>query len=60
MAVKGYDNVFGGRPIGSVIQKEVRDQMTDEILFGSLEHGGTVTIGIADDKLTFAYEGKSA
>ena len=42
-----------------MIQKEVRDPLTDEILFGALEHGGTVTIGVADDALTFAYEGKA-
>ena len=31
------------------IQREVRDPLTDEILFGKLEHGGTVTIGAEDD-----------
>ena len=60
LAVKGFDPVFGARPLGRVIQKEVRDPLTDEILFGSLEHGGTVTIGLTDDKLTFAYEGRPA
>jgi ATP-dependent Clp protease ATP-binding subunit ClpA len=53
LAVKGYDPVFGARPLGRVVQKEVRDPLTDEILFGALEHGGTVTIGIAGDHLTF-------
>ena len=58
LAVKGYDPVFGARPLGRVVQKEVRDPLTDEILFGALEQGGTVTIGLGDDKLTFAYEKK--
>jgi len=58
LAVKGYDPVFGARPLGRVVQKEVRDPLTDEILFGALEQGGTVTIGLADDKLTFEYEKK--
>ena len=53
LAVKGYDPVFGARPLGRVVQKEVRDPLTDEILFGALENGGTVTIGLADDRLTF-------
>src|SRR4029077_1243717 len=56
LAVKGYDSKFGARPLGRVVQKEVRDPLTDEILFGHLEHGGKVTIGVADDALTFAYE----
>jgi ATP-dependent Clp protease ATP-binding subunit ClpA len=59
LAVKGYDPVFGARPLGRVVQKEVRDPLTDQILFGSLEHGGTVTIGAADDQLTFSYEART-
>ena len=59
LAAKGYDPVFGARPLARVVQKEVRDPLTDQILFGALEHGGTVTIGVDADALTFAYEGKS-
>ena len=44
---------MGARPLGRVIQREVRDPLTDEILFGKLENGGTVTIGVADEKLEF-------
>ena len=40
LAAKGYDPVFGARPLARVIQREVRDPLTDEILFGALEHGG--------------------
>jgi ATP-dependent Clp protease ATP-binding subunit ClpA len=56
LAEKGYDPVYGARPLARVIQTEVRDPLTEEILFGKLEQGGTVTIGIADGKLTFDYE----
>jgi ATP-dependent Clp protease ATP-binding subunit ClpA len=56
LAAKGYDPKFGARPLGRVVQKEVRDPLTDEILFGQLEHGGTVTIGVTDDHLSFSYE----
>jgi ATP-dependent Clp protease ATP-binding subunit ClpA len=59
LAVKGYDSKFGARPLGRVVQKEVRDPLTDEILFGQLEHGGTVTIGTADDHLTFSYDART-
>ena len=47
--------MYGARPLARVIQKEVRDVLTDQILFGALEHGGTVTIGLADNHLTFDY-----
>ncbi len=53
LATKGYDPIFGARPLARVIQAEVRDPLTDEILFGRLEHGGTVNIGLKDGALTF-------
>jgi len=56
LAKKGYDPVYGARPLARVVQREVRDPLTDEILFGQLEHGGTVTIDAADDKLSFSFE----
>ena len=56
LAKKGYDPAYGARPLARVVQKEVRDRLTDEILFGKLENGGTVTIGVADDQLTFRFE----
>ena len=55
LAVRGYDPKFGARPLSRVIQREVRDPLTDQILFGALENGGTVMIGVAEEKLTFAY-----
>jgi ATP-dependent Clp protease ATP-binding subunit ClpA len=56
LAEKGYDPVYGARPLARVIQTEVRDPLTDEILFGQLEHGGTVTINLVDGHLDFAFE----
>jgi ATP-dependent Clp protease ATP-binding subunit ClpA len=55
LAEKGYDVVFGARPLARVIQTEVRDRLTDEILFGELEKGGTVHIGFENGTLTFAF-----
>jgi ATP-dependent Clp protease ATP-binding subunit ClpA len=56
LAEKGYDPVYGARPLARVIQTEVRDPLTDEILFGRLEGGGTVTIAIKDGRLDFRFE----
>ena len=58
LAAKGYDPAYGARPLGRVVQREVRDPLTDEILFGQLEHGGTVTIGVDGDRLAFTFEPK--
>ncbi len=65
LAKKGYDPVYGARPLARVIQTEVRDPLTDEILFGRLEHGGTVTIKLERDaggveRLDFAFETRPA
>jgi ATP-dependent Clp protease ATP-binding subunit ClpA len=56
LAEKGYDPVYGARPLARVIQTEVRDPLTDEILFGKLEHGGTVTINLVDGHLDFTFD----
>jgi ATP-dependent Clp protease ATP-binding subunit ClpA len=56
LAEKGFDPVYGARPLARVIQTEVRDPLTDEILFGRLESGGTVTITMKDGKLEFSFE----
>jgi ATP-dependent Clp protease ATP-binding subunit ClpA len=56
LARKGYDPVYGARPLARVIQAEVRDPLTDEILFGRLEKGGAVTVGLDGDTLTFSFE----
>jgi ATP-dependent Clp protease ATP-binding subunit ClpA len=57
LAKRGFDPVFGARPLARVVQKEVRDRLTEELLFGRLENGGTVTIGVdaAADTLTFQF-----
>jgi len=56
LAEKGFDPIYGARPLARVIQTEVRDPLTDEILFGRLEGGGTVTIGLKEGKLNFTFE----
>ena len=60
LAKKGYDTRYGARPLSRLIQSEVRDPLTDEILFGELENGGTVTIGLDSEKLTFTVDPASA
>ncbi len=56
LARKGYDAQYGARPLERLIQSEIKDKLSDEILFGKLENGGTLTIDIADDALIFAYD----
>jgi len=60
LASRGYDPIYGARPLARVVQTEVRDPLTDEILFGRLEHGGTVRIGLENDHLSFSFEATTA
>jgi ATP-dependent Clp protease ATP-binding subunit ClpA len=53
LAHKGYDEKFGARPLGRVIQESIKKPLADEILFGRLKRGGTVRVLLVDDKLAF-------
>lgn len=56
LAKKGHDPRYGARPLGRLLQTEIKDTLSDEILFGRLTKGGTVFIDIENDKLTFNYQ----
>ena len=56
LAKKGYDPAMGARPLARIIQEEIKRPLAEEILFGKLVNGGTVTIEFIDDKLDFAFE----
>ena len=55
LSEKGYDPLFGARPLSRLIQEEIKDALTDEILFGKLKKGGTVLIEISGDKPIFKF-----
>jgi ATP-dependent Clp protease ATP-binding subunit ClpA len=55
LAQKGYDPVYGARPLRRLIMKEIGDVLTEEILFGELNHGGEARVDCKDQKLTFDY-----
>ena len=55
LAEKGHDPRFGARPLARVFQRELKRPLSEEILFGALEHGGTVTVDEADGKLVFRF-----
>ena len=59
LAERGFDPIYGARPLNRLVQTEVRNPLTDEILFGELEHGGTVRVGFDGEKLTFTFEASS-
>ena len=55
LAQRGYDPVFGARPLGRLIESEIGNMLADEILFGRLTGGGKVRISCKAGKLNFSY-----
>ncbi len=55
LAQKGHDSIYGARPLARLIQTEIKDVLSEEVLFGKLSKGGSVSIGLAGDRLTFTY-----
>ena len=60
LAEEGFDPLMGARPLGRVIKEKIKQPISEEILFGKLEHGGVVHVGHNEesDELTFDYEGR--
>ncbi|WP_029009833.1 ATP-dependent Clp protease ATP-binding subunit ClpA [Azospirillum halopraeferens] len=52
---KGYDPLYGARPLGRVIQEHIKKPLAEELLFGKLAKGGLVRVRIEDDKPVFEY-----
>ncbi|NKL80619.1 ATP-dependent chaperone ClpB [Rhizobium leguminosarum] len=53
LANKGYDPVYGARPLKRVIQKFVQDPLAEQILSGQVPDGSTVTVTNGSDRLQF-------
>jgi len=56
LADKGYDPAMGARPMGRVVQEQLKKPLANEILFGRLISGGEVRVDLLDDELTFDYQ----
>jgi ATP-dependent Clp protease ATP-binding subunit ClpB len=53
LAAKGYDPVYGARPLKRVIQRELQDPLADKILAGDIPDGSRVRVTGGTDKLLF-------
>ena len=50
---RGYDRLYGARPMARLIQDKVKQPLAEELLFGKLAHGGEVQVGVKDNALSF-------
>jgi len=60
IAERSRSDEFGAREIARVIDEEIKEPLTDEILFGRLKKGGKVKIDLEGDRLLFRYPGEEA
>ena len=52
LAARGYDPVYGARPLKRVIQKELQDPLARLLLEGRIHDGETIEIGVEGDQLS--------
>ncbi|WP_350304479.1 ATP-dependent Clp protease ATP-binding subunit ClpA [Photorhabdus viridis] len=57
---KGYDKAMGARPMARVIQDSLKKPLANELLFGSLVHGGSVRIDLDKTKRALTYDFSNA
>lgn len=55
LANKGYDRLYGARPLSRVIQEHIKKPLADELLFGRLTNGGLVRVDVDGDDLALSY-----
>ncbi|MDF7483152.1 ATP-dependent Clp protease ATP-binding subunit ClpA [Proteus mirabilis] len=53
---KGYDKAMGARPMARVIQENLKKPLANEILFGSLVNGGSVSVTLNDQENKLQYQ----
>src|SRR6202162_1780764 len=53
LAERGYDRLYGARPLSRVIQEHIKKPLAEELLFGKLVRGGAVKVTLKDNKLDF-------
>jgi len=53
LVTKGYDRLYGARPMGRTIQEYIKKPLADELLFGKLAKGGHIKVKVKDDALHF-------
>lgn len=58
LADKGYDPAMGARPLSRVIKKNIKQPMSDELLFGALKDGGKVNVSVGEKGLKLDYVSK--
>ncbi len=60
IARRSRSEEFGARQIARIIDEEIKEPLTDAILFGALRHGGTVRVELEGENLVFRFKAAEA
>jgi ATP-dependent Clp protease ATP-binding subunit ClpA len=55
LAQQGFDRLYGARPMARLIQKKVKEPLAEEILFGTLQHGGRAVVDAPENDIVLQY-----
>jgi ATP-dependent Clp protease ATP-binding subunit ClpA len=58
LAEKGFDRLYGARPMARLIQNEVKKTLAEAILFGALKGGGVAKVDLQDGKIAVVADGE--
>ncbi|HEX8401389.1 MAG TPA: ATP-dependent Clp protease ATP-binding subunit ClpA [Allosphingosinicella sp.] len=53
LTTRGYDKLYGARPMGRLVQEKIKQPLAEELLFGKLTHGGEVKVTIKENAPSF-------
>ncbi len=53
LGTRGYDKLYGARPMSRLIQDKVKQPLAEELLFGKLRNGGEVHVSVKEGALGF-------
>lgn len=56
LARHGYSKEMGARPMARLVQEKIKKPLAEELLFGRLVNGGTVSVTVSNDNLVFSLE----
>ncbi|MBK7995690.1 MAG: ATP-dependent Clp protease ATP-binding subunit ClpA [Blastocatellia bacterium] len=57
-AKRGFDRLYGARPMARLIQSQIKEQLAEELLFGCLQNGGSAVIDAENDKVIITPKNK--
>jgi ATP-dependent Clp protease ATP-binding subunit ClpA len=60
LAERGYDPIFGARPLKRTIQRMVENPLALEILAGKFKEGDQIVVDLARDRETFTFRKEAA